>query len=86
LKGVGHPHFRVFDNSTDFEGKVQRVVDTICTLIGVPKPFACTRKFVVKDFSLKQLQNIRFEEFITERTYIQLNGQNQDNENFMFVL
>jgi predicted ATPase len=33
---VGHPHLYVFDNSSDFEGKLQRLVDTISKLVGLP--------------------------------------------------
>ena len=33
---VGHPHMYVFDNSTDFEGKLQRVVDRISGILGLP--------------------------------------------------
>lgn len=32
----GHAHHYVFDNSTDFEGKLQRVVDRISKLVGLP--------------------------------------------------
>ena len=27
---IGHPHLRVIDNSTDFEGKIRRVVAAVC--------------------------------------------------------
>lgn len=33
---VGHPHFHVFDNSTDFEGKLQRLIDRISDFVGLP--------------------------------------------------
>lgn len=33
---LGHAHHYVFDNSTDFEGKLQRVVNRISKLVGLP--------------------------------------------------
>ena len=32
----GHAHMYVFDNSTDFEGKLQRLVDRVSRLVGLP--------------------------------------------------
>lgn len=32
----GHAHHYVFDNSTDFEGKLKRVVERISKLVGLP--------------------------------------------------
>ena len=34
---VGHPKVFIIDNSTDFDGKMNRVVTTICRLLGVPR-------------------------------------------------
>lgn len=31
---IDHPHLRVFDNSTDFEGKINRVVNEVLLLLG----------------------------------------------------
>lgn len=45
---VGHPHLRVFDNSTDFEGKVKRVVKEVFALLGEPEPKEIERKFLIK--------------------------------------
>jgi hypothetical protein len=33
---LGHAHHYVFDNATDFEGKLQRVVNRISKLVGLP--------------------------------------------------
>jgi predicted ATPase len=33
---TGHPHLYVLDNSTDFEGKMNRLVDVISKLVGLP--------------------------------------------------
>lgn len=33
---VGHPHLYVIDNSTDFEGKMSRLIDVIAKIVGLP--------------------------------------------------
>jgi CYTH domain-containing protein/predicted ATPase len=45
---VGHPHLRVFDNSTDFKGKIKRVVDEVFALLGEPVPKEIERKYLIK--------------------------------------
>lgn len=42
---VGHPILRVIDNSTDFAGKIDRVVAAVCTAVGAPLPGAVKRVF-----------------------------------------
>jgi len=45
---VGHPHLRIIDNSTDFEGKMRRVLQTISRMLGIPIPVEIERKFLLK--------------------------------------
>ena len=45
---VGHPHLRVFDNSTDFNGKINRIVEEVFALLGEPIPKEIERKFLIK--------------------------------------
>lgn len=33
---MGHPHLYVIDNSTDFEGKMSRLIDVISKIVGLP--------------------------------------------------
>jgi hypothetical protein len=35
---IGHHHLRVFDNSTDFKGKIDRVIKEVFALLGEPVP------------------------------------------------
>lgn len=45
----GHAHHYVFDNSTDFEGKLKRVVDRISKLVGLPSNLSRrSAKFLLK--------------------------------------
>jgi CYTH domain-containing protein/predicted ATPase len=45
---VGHPHMRIIDNSTDFAGKLKRLYQEICIVLGIPVPIECERKFLVR--------------------------------------
>lgn len=52
---IGHPHLRVFDNSTDFKGKLDRVVKEVFAILGEPEPSEIERKFLIKMPSREQL-------------------------------
>lgn len=62
---MGHPHLRVIDNSTDFEGKMRRVCAEIYNILGTP-PIEHERKYLVW-FDSKDLppnaQRIHIEQF-----------------------
>ncbi len=45
---TGHPHFRVIDNSTDFEGKMDRLIKEIASFLGEPEPYEIERKFLIE--------------------------------------
>lgn len=45
---TGHPHLRVIDNSTDFDGKMRRTIAAICRVVGVPEAVEHERKYLVK--------------------------------------
>lgn len=46
----GHPKHYVLDNSTDFEGKLQRLVETVAGLVGLPTNLSrTTSKFLLRD-------------------------------------
>lgn len=53
---IGHPHLRVFDNSTNFNGKVKRVVEEVFALLGEPIPKEIERKFIIKKPSKEELE------------------------------
>lgn len=57
---VGHPHLRVFDNSTNFEGKVKRVVEEVFALLGEPIPKEVERKFLIKKPTTDELENLGY--------------------------
>lgn len=55
---TGHPHLRVIDNSTDFQGKMKRLIKEISTFLGEIEPYEIERKFLMKYPNLKQLDSI----------------------------
>lgn len=44
---LGHPHMRVIDNSTDFKGKIDRLINEVYAVIGIPVPVEIERKFLI---------------------------------------
>lgn len=55
---IGHPHLRVFDNSTDFAGKIHRVVKEVFAVIGEPTPMEVERKFLIKKPTNEQIAQL----------------------------
>lgn len=55
---IGHPHFRVFDNTTDFNEKVNRVINEVFLLLGEPTPVEIERKFLIKKPTLEVLESL----------------------------
>ncbi|MBQ9116350.1 MAG: AAA family ATPase [Clostridia bacterium] len=45
---TGHPHLRVIDNSTDFAGKMDRLIAEISSFLGEPEPLEIERKFLIE--------------------------------------
>ena len=41
----GHPHFRVIDNSSDFDEKMKKLIKEISLFLGEPEPYEIERKF-----------------------------------------
>ena len=44
---LGHPHVALFDNSVSFTGKLQRVTEWVCSLVGLPVPDEKVKRFLV---------------------------------------
>lgn len=45
----GHPHLRVINNSTDFDGKLNRIFQSVSRVLGIPVPLEIERKFLLKE-------------------------------------
>lgn len=73
---VGHPHLRVIDNSTDFEGKIRRVYQEICHVLGLPVPLEKERKFLVSGFTFPN--SLSFQTIDIEQLYLISNKQDTE--------
>jgi predicted ATPase len=77
---VGHPHLYCVDNSTDFEGKMSRLVDTLSKIVGLPSNLKRrSAKFLVKtppDVS-QFPPEIHYQEFEVEKIYLKQSGDSQ---------
>ena len=45
---TGHPHFRIIDNSTNFEDKMKNLIKEISVFLGEPEPYEIERKFLIE--------------------------------------
>lgn len=70
---IGHPKLFVLDNSTDFEGKLNKLVDIVSDLVGLPNTSKkMTFKFLlnsVPDFSTFP-EEINYQLFEVEKVYL----------------
>lgn len=76
----------VFDNSTDFEGKLQRVVDRISKLVGLPSNLSRrSAKFLLKrrPDTLSFPTDVTFHVFEVEKVY--LVNQDEDEQAYSFI-
>ena len=55
---TGHPHFRVIDNTGDFEEKMKLLVAEISFFLGEPEPFEIERKFLIEYPDIEWLERI----------------------------
>ncbi len=55
---TGHPHLRIIDNSTDFEGKIQRLISEISSFLGEPEPYEIEKKYLIEYPNIKELEKM----------------------------
>ena len=70
---VGHPHLRIIDNSTDFEGKMRRSLAAIARMLGIPVPLEIERKFLLRrmpDPADPRLRSVPIEKIAIEQMYL----------------
>jgi hypothetical protein len=58
------------DNSTSFEGKMQRLVNTAASLVGLPTTVKASRKFLLKNAPNSRDIPIHHEDFEVEKVYL----------------
>ncbi|XP_074029359.1 TRPL translocation defect 14 [Leptinotarsa decemlineata] len=79
---VGHPYFDVIDNSTDFEGKMRRMIEVICHKIGIDTADRLLKnsrkhKFLVEGPLPPDSIFPPFQDFEVVHNYLQSNSPNQ---------
>ncbi|GMQ95033.1 MAG: hypothetical protein BMS9Abin13_143 [Patescibacteria group bacterium] len=74
---VGHPHLKIIDNATDFEGKMKRLLQGLCRVLGIPVPLEIERKFLIDPIDLEKM-NILHQAIEIEQVY--LISRNPDEE------
>ncbi|MDR2017566.1 MAG: AAA family ATPase [Syntrophobacterales bacterium] len=52
---LGHPHFRIIDNRTDFKGKIKRTFETISQFLGIYLPLNKKEKYLVRSVEYEML-------------------------------
>jgi CYTH domain-containing protein/thymidylate kinase len=81
---LGHPHFRIIDNRTDFEGKIKRTFEAISEFLGLHVPLQRKEKYLVQavDYAgLPAHQTIQIEQIClkarnrSEEVHIRKRGQ-----------
>lgn len=56
---TGTTHLRIIDNSTDFEGKLSRLLDEVKSFLGIPEPLEIERKFLIEMPDLLYLNSMK---------------------------
>ena len=64
-----HEHVHIIDNSTDFAGKMRRLLQKMCHQLGIPVPLEIERKFLVEAPDLKKIP-IQVEAVNLEQAYL----------------
>jgi len=78
---VGHPRLYIFDNSTDFEGKMQRLVETVAKLVGLPRNLSrSTAKFLLKGPPDFDKFTVDYHIFEVEKVYLTPRVQQQQQQ------
>ena len=55
---TGHPHFRIIDNSTEFNEKINRLLKEIAIFLGEPEPLEIERKYIIDIPNIKELEQM----------------------------
>ena len=84
---VGHPHLYVIDNSTDFEGKMSRLIDVIAKIVGLPSNLRRrSAKFLLKkqtDILQFFPPDIDYQIFDVEKIYLKRAHDNEQDYSFI---
>ncbi len=89
---LGHPRFKIIDNSTDFEGKIRRTFSAIAAMIGIPDVPPIQEKYIVRQIDITSLpphQRLDIEQIYLRTkdkgAEIRIRRRGQDGINFYFL-
>jgi CYTH domain-containing protein/predicted ATPase len=89
---LGHPRFKIIDNSTDFEGKIRRAYSAIARFLGIPDVPSTGEKYLVSQVDLAALpahQRIDMEQMYLrskdKREVTRIRRRGQDGVFFHFL-
>lgn len=55
---TGHQHFRIIDNSTGFDAKMDRLIHEVFTFLGEPTPLEIEKKFLIKKPNMSEMAKL----------------------------
>jgi CYTH domain-containing protein/predicted ATPase len=89
---LGHPRFKIIDNSTDFEGKLKRAFSAIAAMLGIPDVPPVEEKYLIKRIDTGNLpahQTINIEQIYLRskntNEQIRIRKRQQDDIKFYFL-
>lgn len=75
---TGHPHFRVIENTSDFEGKMRKLISEISAFLGEPEPYEIERKYLIEYPDIKWLEaNPNCQKVEIIQTYLKSNENDE---------
>lgn len=74
---TGHPHLRVIDNSTDFEGKMLKLIKEISAFLGEDQPYEIERKFLIKYPNIKKIEELASNKVEIIQTYLNTSSEQE---------
>ncbi|PCI19989.1 hypothetical protein COB64_02750 [Candidatus Wolfebacteria bacterium] len=75
---IGHPHLRVIDNSTGFQEKLNRTLQEICALLGIPAPLEIENKYLVKRPRLSEFP-VTYRLIDIEQSYLNVDDERDED-------
>jgi CYTH domain-containing protein/predicted ATPase len=89
---LGHPRFKIIDNSTDFEGKMRRTFSALAAMVGIPDVPPIQEKYVVQQIDMSGLpphQRLDIEQIYLRTkekgATIRIRRRGQDGIHFYFL-
>ena len=75
---TGHPHFRIIDNSTEFDEKITRLLKEIAVFLGEPEPLEIERKYIIDIPNIKELEQMpNCTKVDITQTYLKSDGETE---------